>query len=371
MDFRIDRDDFAKGLYRAQNVVERKGTMAILLNVLLEAQKDGISIMATDLEIALKAFHPAEILKEGKSTLSAKKLYEVVKELPEQRVSLRLKENQWMEISSGKSIFNMMGLSAETFPSIPTYGEEDFFSAEVGILREMIEKTIFAVSSDESRYNLTGVFFSKSRDEAGKDLRMVATDGYRLSLIDRPLNIQGKGLESGILLPKKGLVELSRLLDEGGEKVWLKVINNSFIVKREGVVLIMRLLDAEFPDYRQVIPEKSKRHFRMKRTQILESLRRVSILSSEKTRGVKFHFSQEVLELSTYNPELGEAKEEIPVDYRGEDLTVGFNSRFVLEVLNILKSDEVLFEMEDGKSPAVIRPADDQKHTCVIMPMRL
>jgi DNA polymerase-3 subunit beta len=371
MEFRIDRDEFAKGLYRAQNVVEKKGTMAILLNVLIEAQKDGISIMATDLELALRAFHPAEILKAGKSTLSAKKLYEVVKELPEKRVSLRLKENQWMEISSGKSIFKMMGLSAETFPSIPTYEEEGFFSAEVGVLKEMIEKTIFAVSSDESRYNLTGVFFCKGGDEEEKDLRMVATDGYRLSMIDRPLKIEGKGLESGILLPKKGLMELSRLLDEGGETVWLKLVNNNFIVKREGVVLIMRLLDAEFPDYRQVIPQKSKRHLAMKRSQLLESLRRVSILSSEKTKGVKFHFSQDILELSTNNPELGEAKEEFAVDYKGEDLTVGFNSRFVLEVLSILKSDEVIFEMEDAKSPAIIRPAGDEKHTCVIMPMRI
>lgn len=371
MEFRIDRDEFAKGLYRAQNVVEKKGTMAILLNVLIEAQKDGISIMATDLEIALKGFHPAEILKEGKSTLSAKKLYEVVKELPEKNVSLRLKENQWMEISSGKSIFNIMGLSAETFPSMLTYEEEGFFSAEVEVLKEMIEKTIFAVSSDESRYNLMGVFFTKARDEEGKDIRMVATDGYRLSMIDRPLKIEGKGLESGILLPKKGLMELSRLLEEGGEKVSMKLVNNNFIVKREGVVLIMRLLDAEFPDYRQVIPQKGKRHFRMKRSQILESLHRVSILSSEKTKGVKFHFSQDLLELSTYNPELGEAKEELPLDYKGEDLTVGFNSRFVLEVLNILKSEEVIFELEDGKSPAVIRPANDEKHTCVIMPMRI
>jgi len=371
MEFKIDRDEFVRGLYRAQNVVEKKGTMAILLNVLIEAQKSGISIMATDLEIALKGFHPAEILQEGKSTLAAKKLYEVVKELPEKKVALRMKENQWMEISSGKSVFNIMGLSAETFPSLPTYEEEGFFSAEVDVLREMIGKTIFAVSSDESRYNLMGVFLTRAGDAEATDIRMVATDGYRLSMIDRPLKIEGQGLESGILLPRKGLQELSRLLDENGEKVLVKFMNNNFIVKKENVVLIMRLLDAEFPDYRQVIPPKSKRHIGMKRSQILESLHRVSILSSEKTKGVKFHFTQGLLELSTHNPELGEAKEEMAIDYKGEDVIVGFNSRFVLEVLNILQSDEVIFELEDGKSPAVIRPANDEKHTCVIMPMRI
>jgi DNA polymerase-3 subunit beta len=371
MEFKISKDEFVRGLHRAQSIVEKKGTMAILLNVLLEAQGPGISITATDLEIGLKGFHPAEITKEGRATLSARKLYEVIKELPEEKVSLRLRENQWVEISCGKSIFNIMGLSAETFPSFPTYEGEDFFSAEIEVLKEMIEKTIFAVSSDESRYNLTGVYFAKVVGEEEKDMRMVATDGYRLSMIERPLKIEDKGLENGILLPKKGLAELSRLLDEGGEKVWVKLKNNNFIVKKDDVVLIMRLLDAEFPDYRQVIPQKSKRQIRMKRSQILESLRRVSILSSEKTRGVKFHFSQDLLELSSYNPELGEAKEELSIDYKGEDLIVGFNSRFVLELLNIFNSDEALFEMEDGKSPAIIRPSNDEKHTCVVMPMRV
>ncbi len=370
MEFKIEKEEFAQGLHRTQSIVEKKATMAILSNVLIEAQQKGISITATDLEIGIKGFHPAEIIKEGRSTLSAKKLYEVIKELPEKTVMVRLKENQWVEISSGKSFFNIMGLPAETFPSLPTYEEQDFIAAELELLREMIQKTIFAVSTDESRYNLTGVFFAKTGGEE-EGLRMVATDGYRLSMIDRSLKFEGKGFENGFLLPKKGLAELSRLLDEGGEKIWIKLVNNNFIAKKEKVVIFMRLLDAEFPDYRQVIPQKGKRHFRMKRSQIIESLRRVSILSSEKTRGVKFQFRQDFLELSTFNPELGEAKEELAIDYKGEELSVGFNSRFILEVLNIMNSDEVIFEMEDGKSPAVLHPANDPRHTCVVMPMRI
>ena len=369
MEFKIEKEEFVQGLYRTQSVVEKKATMAILSNVLIETREKGISITATDLEIGVKGFHPAEIIKEGRSTLSAKKLYEVIKELPEKTVVLRLKENQWVEIFCGKAFFNIMGLPAETFPSLPTYEEDGFFAAELEILKEMIEKTIFAVSMDESRYNLTGVFFAKAGEEEG--LRMVATDGYRLSMIDRTLKFEGKGFETGVLLPRKGLAELSRLLDEGGDKIWIKLMNNNFIAKKEKVVLFMRLLDAEFPDYRQVIPQKGKRHFRMKRNQIIESLHRVSILSSEKTRGVKFHFRQDFLELSTFNPELGEAKEELPIDYKGEDLSVGFNSRFILEVLNIMNGDEVIFEMEDGKSPAVLHPANDPGHTCVVMPMRI
>jgi len=371
MEFKIDREEFAKGLYRAQNIVEKKATMPILLNVLIEAKGSEISITATDLEIGFNAFHPARIISEGTATLLAKKLYEVIKELPEKEVSVRLKENQWVEVSCGKSVFNIMGLSAEKFPSLPSYEEEEYFCAERNTLREMIEKTLFAVSSDDLRYNLTGIFFIEKEEEGGKWMRMVATDGYRLSIIDRSMKSEIRGLENGILLPKKGLGELKKLLEEDGEDVWLKVKNNNFIIKKDRVVLIMRLLDAEFPDYRQVIPTQTKKQIRISRTHILESLRRVSILSSEKTKGVKFHFSRDLLELSSYNPELGEAKEELSIEYKGEELAIGFNSRFVLEVLNILNSEEVLFCLDDGASPGIIRPANDERHTCVIMPMRV
>lgn len=371
MEFMIDKEEFARGLFLSQSVVEKKGTMPILLNVLIETKENGIAITATDLEIGIKGFYSANIQKSGSITLAAKKLYEVVKELPEKVVSFRLKENQWVEICSGKSIFNIMGISAETFPSFPAYEEEEFSGLESPVLREMINKTVFAVSSDESRYNLTGVFVTRKEGEGVKSLRMVATDGYRLSLIERPLNKEIGGIENGILLPKKGLLELTGLLEEEGPEVWAKLKNNNFIVKKDNVVLIMRLLDAEFPDYQQVIPSKTKRHIKMGRNQILESLRRVSILSSEKTKGVKFHFSQDLLELSSYNPDFGEAKEELSVEYKGEDLVVGFNYRFILEILDILNSEEILFDLEDVVSPAIIRPTNDDKHTCVVMPMRV
>jgi DNA polymerase-3 subunit beta len=371
MEFLIEKGEFTKGLFRSQSVVEKKGTMPILLNVLIETKDNGIFITATDLEIGIKGQYQGEVQKPGNITLSAKKLYEVVKELPEKNVSFRMKENQWVEIKSGKSVFNIMGVSAETFPSFPAYEEEEFMVMEASVLREMIDKTIFAVSMDESRYNLTGVYLAKHKEEEDQKMRMVATDGYRLSLIDRTLKTEIPGLEKGILLPKKGLAELSRLLEEGGDQVWIKLKNNNLIIKKENVVLIMRLLDAEFPDYNQVIPNQTKRHIRIKRSQFIDSLKRVSILSSEKTKGVKFHFGENLLELSSYNPDFGEAKEEISVEYKGEELTVGFNYRFILEVLNILSSEEIIMEFEDGVSPAVIRPANDEKHTCVVMPMRI
>jgi DNA polymerase III subunit beta len=371
MEFIINQEEYVKGLYRVQSIVEKKGTMPILLNALIEAYKDKISITATDLEIGIKGFCPAEVIKEGRITISAKKLYEVVKELPERKISLRLKDNQWLEIASGKSIFKIMGLSAETFPSLPAYEEEGFCNIEAKGLKEMIEKTLFAVSTDESRYNLTGVFFTKKSGGEAKNIRMVATDGYRLSMIDRLMESELEGLNNGIILPKKGLAELGKLLEEGEGKIFIKIKGNNFVVKRDESVLIMRLLDAEFPDYQQVIPSKNKHQIRIKRNSFLDSLRRVSILSSEKTKGVKFAFSQDLLELSSYNPEIGEAKEEVPIDYKGEEIIAGYNSKFLLEVLGILKSEDVLLELEDGKSPTIVRPTNDPDHICVVMPMRI
>jgi len=371
MEFIIEKDDFAKGLYRAQSVVEKKGTMPILSNVMIETEGEGICITATDLEIGLRDRYRAEIKTPGAITLAAKKLYEVIKELPEKKVTLQVRENQWVQIFSGKSVFSIMGISAETFPSFPAYEEKEFALMDSEVLKEMVDKTLFAVSNDESRYNLTGVFFTDKAEGEEKVIRMVATDGYRLSLIDRPVDCEIAGLGNGILLPKKGLLELAKLLEEKAGQIWVKLSNNNFIAKKDDAILVMRLLDAEFPDYRQVVPIQNKRRVRIKRGHLLESLRRVSILSSERTKGVKFHFSPNVLELSSYNPDFGEAKEELSMDYQGEELTVGFNYRFVLEVLGILRSEDIIFELEDAVSPAVIRPSDDQRHTCVVMPMRI
>lgn len=371
MEFMIEKEVFAKGLHRLQGIIDKKGTMPILLNVLIEAKDKEINITATDLEVGFKESHNAEIKKEGRIGILGKKLYEIVKEMPEKYISLKLKENFWVEIKSGKSIFNIMGIEVDKYPSLPAYDEgADFVEVPNKVINEMIIKTIFAVSNDETRRNLMGVFMTQVIKEENKFLRMVGTDGYRLSMIDRPLDREIKGVEKGILLPKKGLWELAKILDEDGDKILISVKNNNFIVKNGKKTLIIRILDAEFPDYRQVIPEKTKIKICLKRKDFLESLRRVSILSSEKTKGVKFILREKVMELSSYNPEIGEAKEEILAEYKGEELIVGFNARFVLEALDNFESDDVIMSMEDANSPAIFKPAGDDHHKCIIMPMR-
>ncbi|MGB9698850.1 MAG: DNA polymerase III subunit beta [Thermodesulfobacteriota bacterium] len=371
MEFIIEKEILTKGLHRVQGIIDKKGTMPMLLNVLIEAKGKEIIITATDLEVGFKESHAAEIKKEGKIGILGKKLFEIVKELPEKIISLKLKENFWVEIKSGKSVFNIMGIDVEKYPSLPSYDEEkDFIEAPNKIINEMINKTIFAVSSDETRKNLLGVFMTQEIRAENKFLRMVATDGYRLSMIDRQIDKEFKEVEKGILLPKKGLWELAKILDEDSEKILISVKNNNFIVKNGKKTLIIRLLDAEFPDYKQVIPEKTKIKISLKRNEFLESLKRVSILSSEKTKGVKFSLREKIMELSTYNPEIGEAKEEILAEYKGEDLIIGFNARFVLEALANFESEEVIIAMEDANSPAIFKPVGDDLHQCIIMPMR-
>lgn len=372
MQFIIKKEDFVKGLHRVQSIVDKKATMPILLNVLIEARGKEIFITATDLEVGFKEAKAAEIKKEGKITLFGKKLYEIIKELPEKEVSLKLKENFWVEIRSGKAVFNIMGMDAEKYPELPVIDEEgDFVKADKEIFKEMINKTIFAASNDETRKNLLGIYMTHELIGEEKFLRMVATDGYRLSMIDRKINEEIKGIGKGILVPKKGLWELSKILDEDDEEILIKVKNNNFIVKKGKMILIIRLLDAEFPDYQQVIPTKTRMNILLKREETLESLKRVSILSSEKTRGVKFHFRGKTLELSTYNPEWGEAKEEVEADFKGDEFIVGFNGRFVLETLSIFESENINLNIEDAANPVIFRPVGDDLHKCIIMPMRL
>lgn len=371
MEFIIEKEILAKGLHRVQGIIDKKGTKPMLLNVIIEAQGNEIKITATDLEVGYKESHIAEIKKEGKIGILGKKLFEIVRELPEKVVSLRQKENFWVEIKSGKSIFNIMGIEGEKYPALPSYNEEEeFIKVPNKIINEMINKTIFAVSNDETRRNLLGVFMTHRMKEENKFLRMVATDGYRLAMIDRPIDQEIKEIEKGILLPKKGLWELTKILDEGEEEILVKVKNNNFIAKNGKKTLIIRLLDAEFPDYQQVIPEKTKIKISLKRNDFLESLRRVSILSSEKTKGVKFNLRDKIMELTSYNPEIGEAKEEIAAEYKGDELIIGFNARFVIEALDNFESEDVIIAMEDQNSPAIFLPVGDDLHKCIIMPMR-
>lgn len=372
MKLTIDREVFLEALQRVQGIVERKHTMPILAHILLRASPEGLELSATDLEVGLRLDYPAQVNEPGKVTLQAKKVYEIARELPERgQIGLTGRENNWVEMSCGRARFRVVGLPAEEFPDLPVVEGAEPFEMPAGLMAGMIEKTIFAVSTDETRYNLSGVFV-ESLSEKGKGLlRMVATDGHRLCLVDQEIEgKQAKRLGKGVILPRKGLLELRKMIEEGLETVSIGLKGNSVVVRGEHSLLVMRLIEGEFPDYRQVIPAGARRRVLVRREEITAALRRVSIIANEKTRPVKLALSPGALVLSASHPDLGEAVEEMEVRFEGEPLEIGFNARYFLDVLNVLTAEEVELGLGDEASPAVLRAAGDERYLAIIMPMR-
>jgi DNA polymerase-3 subunit beta len=370
MNFTIDKETFLKGLGRIQGIVEKRNTIPVLSNVLLEGTDGELHLTATDLEVGMRTHYPANIRKPGRITVSAKKLYEIIKELPESEIAFTTKENSWIEVKCGKAHFNIVGLSADEFPHFPQPEKANFLSLSSLMCKEMIEKTFFAVSMDESKYNLNGIYCRVL--EGDQQLRMVATDGHRLSLIDKAVKISAsEELGRGIILPRKGILELKKLAEEGDSELQFGFMDNNAVVCKDQTVVIMRLVDGEFPDYERVVPKANEHQALISVDPLLHALRRMIILSSEKSRGVKMVFKSNLLEVSSSNPELGDAREELDMDYQGPELSIGFNARYLLDILQVQDQDKISMFLKDQLSPGLIKPGDEDGYLAVVMPMRL
>jgi DNA polymerase-3 subunit beta len=368
MEFRIAADELKKALYRAQGIVERKTTMPILANVLFNATKTGVSVTAFDLDIGIVSEHPAEVTKPGAVTLNAKYIFDIVQNLPEAMVTIRKLPNNYAEITSGAAHFKIVGMAAEEYPKLPKEENANLVKIPGPALLEMIKKTSFAISSDETRYILNGVFFEPK--ENGK-VRMVATDGHRLSMIERELEGDFK-LKSGVIIPRKGLYELKRLLDEAPDaECHLGFAESSALFKKPGLTMVMRLIDGQFPEYQRVIPKEGEKQVMVSRTRFLDGLKRIALLSADKSNAVKVGLAENQLRITAHNPDLGEAKDDLEIAYRGGEVTIGFNARYLIDVLSVLDSDEVSFELGDEHSPGVLHPPTDRSFTAVVMPMRV
>lgn len=369
MDIRVDKTGLMKVLQRVQGIVERKTTMPILANILCEAKPGHIEISATDLEVFIRVGCIAEVLKTGGITIGARKLFEIVKELPDGIIEISDKDGGRIIIKGGKATFTLVGMPVEEFPNFPPHNERQLSPVVSDNIRIMIDRTVFASSTDETRHNLNGVFFEKEGDK----IRMVATDGHRLALMEGD---GGGGLDMGrgVILPRKGVLELKRLLDEGdGESrsAGIGFTNSTAIFKKGDTILITRLIDGEFPDYRQVIPKDNERVVIIDKAVFLGALRRVSLLSPERIKVVRFNLSKGNLMLSSSNPDLGEAKEGCEVGYSGDELEIGFNARYLMDALEVIKGDGVVLELKDQGSPGILRPADPEGYLYIIMPVRL
>jgi len=379
MELVIERTSLHNSLAMVQGIVERRNTVPILGHVLIEPEGNKLKLSATDLEVGIRTEVACKASEKSSLTLNARKLFEIVREAEGDEVSFKSLDNDWIELKCGRARFKMMGLDPRSFPAMPSQSTKG--SAEPArkmvkgdlkvaatVLAAMIDKTLFAVSPDEARYNLSGVYIDSPEDGMA---RMVATDGHRLSLIDR--EVAGFAMKGGAIIPRKGMAELRKLIDQAGDgEVELTLDGALAWIKRGATEVSMRLVEGEFPDYRGVIPKQSRYQIAVGRDLLLSAIKRVAIFSNERYHGVKLGLSSGILTVSSASPEMGEASETIDVEFGGDEFSIGFNASYVQQVLNVMpEGTDAVLGLSDEVSPGVIKTDADSQFTYVVMPMRL
>lgn len=372
MKFLIKKEEFLKGLSRVQSVADRRNTMPILSNVLIESVEGGVAITATDLEIGLRGVYEASVKEPGGVTLSARKLFEIVRELPEEEVSVESAENNWATIKSGSAVFKFTGLAKEEFPTLPEMEGADFLPVEPDVMRDLIKKTIFAAGDNDTRYVLNGLYMILSAEGKESAIQMVGTDGHRLALLRKKLPGKPAAPAGTAIIPKKSAAELKKLLDEGEGGLMMALSRNHIVFKLDSLYMVTRLIEGNYPNYEQVIPTTNDKTVVCDKSHLTSALKRVSLLSRERTNAVKFSFSGAKAVLSSQNPEMGEATEDMGVEYGGSEIEVGFNAKYLLDALSAMDHDKVSLLLKDALSPCIISPAGgDGGYKCVVMPMRV
>ncbi|MDT8334955.1 MAG: DNA polymerase III subunit beta [Desulfurivibrionaceae bacterium] len=370
----VSKDEFLSGLASLQNITGKKGTIAILSNVLLETDDDRIILTATDLEVGVKVTIPAEILVGGRITLPARKLFEIVRESGVDLLHLELHDNNWVKISADSSDYNLAGMAAEEFPDFPEYDEESLVKIPSDTLKELIEHTIFSVAQEgEGQFNLAGVLLEKEKNEEGALLRMVSSDGHRLSLMEIEVNKNLDRLKMGVttLIPRKGVQEISKFC-EGEDGVLLGFEKNQAVLKTAKTLLIIRLMNGDFPDYRNIINIiKQDKFIAIDRQSLINSMKRMILFTEDRFNAVKFHIENNTLMLSSESMDIGNAKEIIKIEYTDEMMELGFNGKYFMEALQVMRSDTVQAYINSQESPCLIKGIDDPGYVSVIMPMKI
>ncbi len=371
MELKIDRNELLAGLNKIQTVVEKKSTMPIISNVLLDVLDGRLNLIATDLEVGMRTEHNAEVVKKGKITVPARKLYEMVREIPDSLITIKEKESGRVNVSSGKIIYTLMGLPAEQFPLVPLY--EDVKTIEIlsKTIKDLINKTIFSVSFDDTRFNLAGIYVEKTVQEDKEIMRMVSSDGHRLSLMEKEVpGINSLEIDSGVILPRKGAREILKVCEDT-EKILLGFKGDICVVEGNKTKIVTRLIDGEFPDYRTIIPAEGKKKIFIERQFFLDVLRRTSILSTDKYKAVSFNFSKGKMEVLSVNPDIGDAREELEIEYEGDIFSINFNINFLMEAIGALESNKITIEFENETTPCLIKGTEEEGFLGVIMPMRV
>jgi DNA polymerase-3 subunit beta len=370
MELVVRKNDLLRELQLFQGIVERKNTIPILANVLMEAKGDHVSFLATDLEVGLRSKCAATVTKAGSLTLPAKKFFEIVKSLPE--TDIRIAEDKGgVKIAADRFDSRLQTLPREDFPTLPAAGGTPTATLERSAVKEMVAKTQFAITGEDTRYFLNGALFVLKPEE----MSLVATDGHRLALVSVTRNGKGKNDadESKAILPKKTLGELGRLLSEGDGDIGYERGENHLFFQVGDRMLISRMIDGQFPAYERVIPKGNDKHIEFERDRLTNAVKRVALLSNERSRAVKIQIDKGKVDVTSSSPDLGEAKETLPVEYSGSPMQICFNAQYVLDFLAAVATDVVSLELKDEVSQAVMKPvgAEGYDYTYVIMPMRV
>jgi DNA polymerase-3 subunit beta len=360
---KVTKEAILDGLQRVQNIVSTRTTLPILSNVLIQASDGGLKLTTTDLDVGVRCRVEAEVTKEGSTTLPARKLFSILKEVPAAEIEIEVDDRNAASIRCGSSFYKIMGLPEEEFPRFPESGAGKALKIEQTVLRDMLKKTAYAVSNDETRYVLNGVFMGLKGDK----ITVVATDGRRLALMEHDIEIP-KGAEAELILPTKAVNELERLLADKGD-VKLSIGENQIVFELDGTTLASKLIEGTYPNFRQVIPTETKERIPLERELLLAALHRASILASEKSQSVKLNFAKNTLTITATTPEVGEAKETLSINYKGKEITIAFNPQYMMDPLRNLDADEVFVELTDELSPGVIKV--NAPFLYVLMPMRL
>lgn len=368
MNFTIAKDQLIGGLQAVQNVVSTRTTLPILSNVLLQAEGNRLQLTATDLDVTISCSVEANIKRAGGSTVPVKRLFGIVRELNGGEIELEVDEKHFCSIQAGASYYKINGLGADEFPPASKFKEEKKVTLPQEKMRSMLKKTAFAVSTDESRYVLNGIFLSLKEHK----ITMVATDGRRLALVDEEVDIPEKS-QGEFIIPAKAVNELNRLLQEKGE-VEIRFSENqaAFNLKNEkddAILITTKLIEGNYPNYRQVIPAEAKERITLVKEEFLHALKRAEIMTSEKSNSVKLAFGKNNLTITANSPDVGEAKESLAINYKGKEMAIAFNPRYMIDPLMALSNDEVYLELIDELSPGVLKI--NGPFLYVVMPMRL
>ncbi|MCK4463698.1 MAG: DNA polymerase III subunit beta [Candidatus Omnitrophica bacterium] len=364
MQFETEKDAFLKVLQTVQNAISTKSTLPILSNLLMETMKNDIKITATDLDIGISSSLSVNPKMQGAVTIPAKKLLDIIKELPNNSVvSILLKKNNTVFIDCGKTHFKIVGLPKDEFPQPPEFKDTESIILPQKILKEMISLTVFAVSRDETRYVLNGVLFIIK----DKKIKFVATDGRRLAVIERELP-EKTVLEKEVIIPTKTAQELSKILDDENN-VRILFSENQIFFDMGKTKIISRLVEGEFPNYKQVIPEEIREKIKVNRAKLLSAARRASLFTNQDSLAVKLDISKNKMIISKNAPYIGELKEELDINYKGKNIAIGFNPTYIIELLKNLNQEDIDFEIGNVDKPGVIRIGGE--YIYVVLPMQL